>query len=256
MSLLKDLKQACLEEAFSLVYQPQWAVREQQWIGAEVLIRWQHPARGLVPPDEFIPLAENEGLISVITEYVVKQSLYELGEAGIDKLQLSTLTINLSHLVLMDKQTMDNLFAIIESTRFEYPRVVWEITETAAMENIDATLGIMQNSRYQNMDFSIDDFGTGYSSLSRLKRLPLSELKIDRSFIDDIPHDENDAVIVKTILAMAKTLCLNVVAEGVETKEQADFLKNNGCAVIQGYLYARPMAIDDLKQQLQKRPVE
>src|SRR5690606_22871095 len=105
--------------------------------------------------------------------------------------------------------------------------IVWEITETATMENLDTTMTIMQSTRYKNMDFSIDDFGTGYSSLSRLKQMPISELKIDRSFINDIPQDANDAVIVKTILAMAKTLSLNVVAEGVETKQQADFLKEN-----------------------------
>lgn len=250
LSLLRDLKQACEDSAFSLVFQPQWSVLHNAWVGAEVLIRWVHPDRGPVPPDEFIPLAEKEGLIGPITEFVVERSLAELKQAGITRELLPCLSINLSNRVLLNSTTMTRLFDIIDNKCETCPSIIWEITETSAMENLDATLDVMHSNRLQGVGFSIDDFGTGYSSLARLKQLPLSELKIDRSFIDELPQDMNDVVIVKAILAMAKALSLEVVAEGVETQEQADFLTQQGCTNLQGYLYARPMPVGEFKEKL------
>jgi len=141
---------------------------------------------------------------------------------------------------------MTLLHHLIDQRTADLPAVMFEITETATMENLDRTLKAMRSWRERGIDFSIDDFGTGYSSLSRLKQLPLKELKIDRSFIMDLPGDQNDAVITQAILAMAKTLSLNVVAEGVETLEQSDFLQTHGCTMMQGYYYARPMPIQEL----------
>jgi len=252
LGLLRDLKQACEDLTFNLVYQPQWSVLHNAWVGAEVLIRWSHPERGPVPPDEFIPLAEKEGLIGPITEFVVERALTELKQAGITRQLLPCLSINLSNRVLLNNTTMASLFALIDTKCETCPSIIWEMTETSAMENLDVTLEVMHSNRLQGLGFSIDDFGTGYSSLARLKQLPLSELKVDRSFIDGLPHDLNDVVIVRAILAMARTLSLDVVAEGVETQEQADFLTEQGCTSLQGYLYARPMPIDALKERLQQ----
>lgn len=246
MSLLKDLRQACEQGEFSLVYQPQWSPGLQAWTGAEVLVRWYHERRGRVPPDEFIPLAEKEGLIGAITEFVVSRVREELSAAGLTRERLPWISINLSHPVLLDHTVMTRLVETLSPLSEQGPRVMWEITETATMENLEATLEAMTTWCAEGVEFSIDDFGTGYSSLARLKQMPLKELKIDRSFIRDIPEDNNDAVITQAILAMAQTLSLQVVAEGVETEAQADFLRRYGCPVLQGYLYARPMPVAEL----------
>lgn len=253
LSLLKDLRKACDQEAFSLVYQLQWSVKNKCWAGAEVLIRWQHPQRGAVPPDVFIPLAEREGLIASITEFVVRQALNELKSADICRELLPCLSINLSHPVLLNESTMNKLFSFIEGQGVSCPDIIMEITETAAMEDLDATLASMRQWCHGRCNFSIDDFGTGYSSLARLKQMPIAELKIDRSFIQGIPRDQNDAVITKAILGMAQTLSLDIVAEGVETEEQARFLIEYGCSTLQGYWLARPMPVNQLQTLLKDR---
>lgn len=253
LSLAKDLRNAVEQQAFTLVYQPQWSVSTAQWVGAEVLIRWHHPERGWVPPDQFIPLAEREGMIHRLTECVVEQALAELSQARLDRETLPSLSINLSHLTLINTNTMTLLHHLIDQRSSDVPRVMFEITETATMENLDRSLSAMQTWRQRGVEFSIDDFGTGYSSLSRLKQLPLKELKIDRSFIMDLPDDQNDAVITQAILAMAKTLSLSVVAEGVETLEQSDFLRAHGCTIMQGYYYAKPMPIQELSALLTRK---
>lgn len=256
LALIKDLKQACDEMSFELVYQPQWNMAERFWAGAEVLIRWHHPERGYVSPAEFIPLAEEQGLISRITDFVLNRALEEMQGEGIDREWLPRLSINLSHKALLDRRLMQRL---VDQARFDSgrrPDLILEITETAAMENLQATLAAMEAWRQEGIAFSMDDFGTGYSSLAMLKRLPLSELKIDRSFIQDIPHDRNDEVITQTILAMARILALDVVAEGVETADQAAFLTQFGCATMQGFYFARPMPIAELKALLEKDNVE
>ena len=250
VSLLKDLKTACDNEDFDLVYQPQWSVANQCWAGVEVLIRWHHSTRGAISPMTFIPLAERAGIIAPITEFVVKRALSELKASGIYRQTLPCLSINLSHPVLLNHKTMDRLFNFIQKEGDSCPHIVMEITETAAMEDLEATLESMQKWQHENIRFSIDDFGTGYSSLARLKQMPITELKIDRSFIREIPSDQNDIVITKAILAIAQTLSLDVVAEGVETQEQMDFLTEHGCNILQGYHLARPMPIDKLKELL------
>lgn len=246
LALLEDLRIACVEQAFSLVYQPQWSLAQNRWVGAEVLLRWQHRERGFVSPELFIPLAEREGLIDAITEFVFERALYEIGQYPETHKALQNLSINLSHRVLTNESVMNRLFANLSAHRDNRPHIVMEITETAAMENLSDTLGAMEAWQSRGVTFSIDDFGTGYSSLARLKQLPLAELKIDRSFIKDIPGDSNDVVLTRAILAMAQTLSLSVVAEGVETEEQAKFLQSHGCDVLQGYWLGRPVPIEQL----------
>lgn len=250
LALTKDLRQACEEGAFELVYQPQWNVLEERWVGAEVLIRWNHPERGYISPADFIPLAEEQGLIGPITDIVINLAFSELHQAGIRNDQLARISVNLSHLALIERATMSHLLQLTKMQPAHSPALRLEITETATMQNLDAALEAISAWRQEGIEFSIDDFGTGYSSLSMLKQLPLVELKIDRSFIQDIPDDHNDAVITETILAMARTLKLEVVAEGVETDAQAAFLTQHGCANMQGFHYARPMPIEKLAELL------
>lgn len=249
IALLKDLKQACDTHAFELVYQPQWNDANQYWIGAEVLIRWPHPERGYISPASFIPLAEEHGLSSQITDFVMTRALEELDAAGIDHTLLPRLSINLSHNALLDHSLRTRLTRKL-TEQSQSPELILEITETTAMQNLQATLGAIHAWQTFGVTFSMDDFGTGYSSLAMLKKMPLRELKIDQSFIQDIPGNRNDAAITKTILAMANTLSLEVVAEGVETDAQAAFLSDHQCATMQGFYYARPMPISDLKQLL------
>jgi len=251
LALTKDLKQACDDLSFELVYQPQWNMERDLWIGAEVLIRWRHPERGYVSPAEFIPLAEEQGLISRITEFVLSQALKELHQAGIGQHQLPRLSINLSRKALLDHHLMQRMFDRAQFEPEQRPALILEITETTVMENLQTTLAAMEAWRRQGIAFSMDDFGTGYSSLAMLKQLPLSELKIDRSFIKDIPEDRNDEVITQTILAMARVLSMDVVAEGVESADQAAFLTQFGCATMQGFYFAKPMPIGELKVLLE-----
>ncbi|MCP8899698.1 putative bifunctional diguanylate cyclase/phosphodiesterase [Gilvimarinus xylanilyticus] len=252
LSLLEDLRSACVEQAFTLVYQPQWSLKQKCWIGAEVLLRWHHPERGPVSPELFIPLAEREGLIESITEFVFERALYELSNHPEANTALDNLSLNLSYPVLTNETVMNRLFATLTAHDKNRPNIIMEITETAAMENLNDTLGAMKQWQSRGVTFSIDDFGTGYSSLARLKQLPLTELKIDRSFIQDIPGDSNDVVLTRAILAMAQTLSLSVVAEGVETEEQAQFLQSHGCDVLQGYWLGHPVPIEQLKTVLAK----
>lgn len=252
LSMTKDLRQAIDDNGFDLVYQPQWDVHENRWVGAEVLIRWNHPVRGMVPPDVFIPLAEDQGLIGPITDFVISRAFTELEQAGIRRSQLARISVNLSHLALIEHATMSHLLQLTKTQPEDSPALRLEITETATMQNLDVALEAISAWRQEGIEFSIDDFGTGYSSLSILKQLPLVELKIDRSFIQDIPADHNDAVITETILAMARTLKLEVVAEGVETDAQAAFLTQHGCRIMQGYFYARPMPIAELTALLNR----
>ncbi|PTY37406.1 hypothetical protein BGP77_12920 [Saccharospirillum sp. MSK14-1] len=250
LTLTKDLRQAIDDNAFELVYQPQWNVDEKRWVGAEVLIRWQHPQRGYISPADFIPLAEEQGMIGAITDFVINRAFTELDAAGIRQNQLGRISVNLSHLALIEHATMSHLLRLTKTQPADSPVLRLEITETATMQDLDVALKAISAWRQEGIEFSIDDFGTGYSSLSMLKQLPLVELKIDRSFIQDIPDDHNDAVITETILAMARTLKLEVVAEGVETDAQAAFLTQHGCSIMQGFYYARPMPVTELTQLL------
>lgn len=252
LTLTKDLRQAIDDNAFELVYQPQWNVDENRWVGAEVLIRWHHPQRGYISPADFIPLAEEQSMIGAITDFVINRAFSELDQAGIRRNQLGRISVNLSHLALIENATMSHLLQLTKIQPADSPVLRLEITETATMQDLDVALTAISAWRREGIEFSIDDFGTGYSSLSMLKQLPLVELKIDRSFIQDIPDDHNDAVITETILAMARTLKLEVVAEGVETDAQAAFLTQHGCSIMQGFYYARPMPIEELSQLLNR----
>jgi diguanylate cyclase (GGDEF)-like protein len=213
-------------------------------VGLELLLRWTHPVLGPVPPGRFIPIAEETSLILRLGDWVLEQACLtqrRLQAAGYDV----PLSINVSPRQFHQGDFVDRVLAVLERTGADAQQLVFEVTEGLLLGNLERTIPRMEALATRGVRFSVDDFGTGYSSLAYLKRLPLHELKIDRSFIQDTPADPGDTAIVQMILSMARHLGLKVVAEGVENRAQADFLAANGCDAMQGFLFARPQALDD-----------
>lgn len=236
-----DLMQALHTPQLSMYLQPQYD-HTGRVTGAELLARWSHPTRGPVPPTLFIPIAEETGLISHLSEWVLTEAcslLLRLQNAG----ETYPLSINVSPKRLMEPSFLERVQDTLARTNAPGNRLIFEITEGVLIHDIQGTTRRMKELNLLGIRFSIDDFGTGYSNLAYLKRLPLYELKIDKSLVQDIPADSDSSAIAKLILAMAAQLDLRVVAEGVETQEQADFLFANDCHALQGYLLARPMPI-------------
>ena len=243
VALEKDLRTALREQQFVLHYQPQIDAKGQ-CRGAEALIRWQHPQRGMVPPDAFIPLAEDTGLILPIGNWVLATACAQLAAwSSCAELAHLTLAVNVSGRQIRQIDFVEHVLAILAQTGANPERLKLELTESHLLTEVEDTIAKMTALRAKGVNFSLDDFGTGYSSLSYLKRLPLEKLKIDRSFVMDILTDPNDAAIAKTIVALAQTLGLDVIAEGVETEGQRNFLAENGCHWYQGYLFSRPLPL-------------
>jgi EAL domain-containing protein (putative c-di-GMP-specific phosphodiesterase class I) len=252
MKMKTALRQAIDNEEFIIHYQPQVNALTNKLVGVEALARWQHPTLGLLSPDKFIPLAEETGLIVKIDKWVMKTAMKEISkwyEAGLDP---GVLAVNLS----VKQLECDNFFLKIQKRIQKYHfNAEWlelEITEGQMMKKPDEVIRKLTQINDLGIGVSIDDFGTGYSSLSLLKRLPINRLKIDRSFVQDIPTDEEDVAIVKAIIALAGSLNLDLIAEGVETLEQKEFLIENGCVNIQGHYYSRPVPAEKMKEMLLK----
>lgn len=245
LSLGKELRSALAEEAFFLHYQP-LVDGEGGLFGAEALVRWNHPERGSVGPDQFIPVAEETGLIVELGEWVFRKVCRQIREwdSRAKETSIEHVTVNMSARQLRQEDLFERLQAILEETGVSPSRIGLEITETALVENIREVADKIEAIRGLGLRFSIDDFGTGYSSLAYLKRLPLDVLKIDQSFVQDVTHDSSDAAIVQSIIAMASHLSMEVVAEGVETEAQLAYLKRCGCRRFQGYYFSRPLPAD------------
>jgi diguanylate cyclase (GGDEF)-like protein/PAS domain S-box-containing protein len=246
MALDKDLRQAMAQQQLMLLYQPQFNLAGRM-VGAEALIRWQHPERGMVSPAEFIPLAEDTGLIVPMGQWVLQTACEALaqwaGQAATAELFLS---VNVSGRQLRQPDFVQQILSVLAATHAPAHRLKLELTESLLLDNKDDTIAKMSALKAHGVGFSLDDFGTGYSSLAYLKRLPLDQLKIDQSFVHDVATDDKDAAIVRTVVALAESLGLNVIAEGVETAEQRDGLATHGCLHYQGYLYGKPCALDEL----------
>jgi EAL domain-containing protein (putative c-di-GMP-specific phosphodiesterase class I) len=210
----------------------------------EVLLRWTHPLHGAVAPSRFIPIAEDSSLILRLGHWVLEQACriqLQLLAAG----HAIPVSLNVSPRQFHQAEFVEQVLAILDHSGARADLLVFEVTEGLLLENLERTIPRMDALAARGIRFSIDDFGTGYSSLAYLKRLPLHELKIDRSFIEDTPRDPGDTAIVEMILSMARHLGLKVVAEGVETRAQADFLAAHGCHALQGFFYARPQPLDE-----------
>jgi diguanylate cyclase (GGDEF)-like protein/PAS domain S-box-containing protein len=253
-ALASDLRQAWRENQFEIHYQPQ-AGGDGQMIGVEALLRWRHPQRGLVPPDEFISAAEETSLIIPIGRWVLDTACAQLveWEKRPDRRHL-TISVNVSVRQFRDPEFVDQVMAAIEQSGIQPHKLKLELTESLLAHGIDVTIAKMGSLKDMGVALSLDDFGIGYSSLSYLKRLPLDQLKIDREFVKDILTDANDAAIARTIIDLAHSLNLDVVAEGVETEEQRQFLARQGCHSYQGYLFCRPLPIAELEQFMDRLP--
>lgn len=253
LQLEEELRQALREEnGLTLYYQPIFELKTGRVTKLEALIRWQHPLHGLLTPDRFIAIAESNGLIAELDNWVLRRACRDLGELSSHGCEELKIAWNCSPLNLAREELADEIEHALRSAGVAPERLELEVTENALMGNIANTLVLLRQIRALGVSLSIDDFGTGYSSLAYLKRLPLNTLKIDRSFILDIPKATADMEIVQAIIVMAHTLHLQVVTEGVESLEQYDFLERSGCDFIQGYLLSRPVPLNELRPVLEE----
>lgn len=235
-----DLRQALARGELMLHYQPQVDAMTGAMVGAEALLRWNHATRGLIGPNTFIPIAETSGLIVEMGAWVLDEACRQLREWHDQGLQGVTMAVNLSAHQLRDASLVPHVAKVLQRHGLQGSDLELELTESVAMEDPDATIEVLQELRELGVQLSIDDFGTGYSSLSYLKLLPIHRLKLDRSFVKDIETDPNDAAICSATIALAHKLKLAVVAEGVETELQRNYLLGNGCDYLQGYLFSAP----------------
>ena len=242
-ALAYDLRHALEERQFQLHYQPQIA-QDGRVIGAEALLRWQHPERGLVSPGEFIPTAEQTGLILPLGQWVLESAGHQLARwAQQPALADLALSVNVSARQFRQPDFVAQVLAVVEHSAIAPGRLKIELTESMLVRDIEDVIAKMSQLKAHGVGFSLDDFGTGFSSLSYLKRLPLDQLKIDQSFVRDVLSDGHDAAIARTVVSLGQSLGLTVIAEGVETEGQRDFLADNGCHAFQGYLYSRPLPV-------------
>ncbi|WP_306157271.1 bifunctional diguanylate cyclase/phosphodiesterase [Pseudomonas sp. C2B4] len=251
LQLEEELRYALREDTgLMLHYQPIYDLKTGQVSKLEALIRWQHPVHGLLAPDRFISLAEANGLITELDNWVLRKACEDLGDLSRQGCDALKIAVNCSPLSLAREELAGQIERALRNAGVAPQRLELEVTENALMGNIAETLELLRQIRDLGVSLSIDDFGTGYSSLAYLKRLPLNTLKIDRSFIQDIPKSTQDMEIVQAIIAMAHTLHLDVVTEGVETFEQYQFLECYGCDFVQGYLLSRAVPLEELRPVL------
>ena len=235
------------EEQLQLYYQIQ-VDRNQQSIGAEALLRWNHPTRGMVPPAQFIPLSEESVLILEIGEWVLNAACRQLAIwSGSELTRHLTLAVNVSGQQFKQRDFVEKVAGILQLYQADASCLKLELTESVVLNDVTDVISKMQALKGLRVRLSMDDFGTGYSSLSYLKQLPLDQIKIDQSFVRDMTSDQNDAVMVQTIIDMAKNFGLNVIAEGVETEAQKLLLEQLGCLNYQGYLFSKPLPIEQFE---------
>ena len=245
-SLEQDLREALLLNQLSLSYQPLVSARDQHTEGFEALVRWHHPARGLISPVDFIPLAESLGVISEIGDWVVRQACKE----AVTWPSNLSVAVNLSPQQFQKRRILQSVRNAISETGIDPKRLELEITEGSIMTNAESTIHTLKRLKQLGVKLAIDDFGTGYSSLNYLKRFPLDYLKIDRSFVQDITSDDNAGPITGAIIHLSHNLNLKSIAEGVETEAQRDFLKRQGCDEMQGFLFSPAIPSEDLEAML------
>lgn len=247
------LRDAFVKDELVVYYQPQINSVNDKIVGIEALVRWEHPTLGLMYPDKFIPLAEETGLIVELDRMVMKKAASDFSKWHDMGLHKGKLSLNLA----IKQITEDDFIEFVESLIKEHEclaqHLEFEVTESQIMNDPHKSIETLQKLTDMNLHIAIDDFGTGYSSLAYLKRLPINKLKIDKSFVQELPHDAEDSAISKTIISLCQTLNLKVIAEGVETEDQKRFLLDNGCTFIQGYLYSHPISADEMMGLLESK---
>lgn len=247
-----ELRKALERDEFVLFYQAQMNLETKKVVGFEALIRWNHPTKGLVFPDEFIYLAEETGLIIPIGKWVIKTACMQLKQWSEEYPDI-TMAVNLSGRQFKDREVVKLVYDVIEETGINPKNLELEITETIALDDIEYTIATIHELKKIGVNFSLDDFGTGYSSMNYLKRLPVSNLKIDKSFLNTVMEDTCDQKIIQTIITLARNLDLFVIAEGVESCDQEEFLKEANCDKAQGFLYSKPVPKDMAVQFLKNK---
>lgn len=248
------LRKALVNDEFVVYYQPKFDVGSGDICGFEALVRWQHPEHGLIPPVQFIPLAEETSLISHIGTVVLKKTCMQIKEWENQGLGHIKVSVNVVAQQIQRGNLVEEIDQLIEKYEINPSSLELEITESSLMDNTDVARDVLQKLKDRNITISLDDFGTGYSSLSYLGHYPIDVLKIDRSFVMKIGLHTHQEAIVRAILAMGHSLNMTVVAEGVETSQQAEFLKDEGCDMLQGYLMSKPLCLEDATAFLHRAP--
>jgi len=246
----QELTRALERREFEVYYQPQYDIEHENIVGLEALLRWNHPQRGLVSPAEFIPLAEETGLIVSIGKWVLDQACSQIvawRKAKVLGSQKTSVSVNVSALQLKQQDFCDTVKTILEKHNCDGSELVLELTESMLIEDVERCAESLEEIAALGVRVAIDDFGTGYASFRHMLQLPLSYLKIDKSFVDNVVDDQKNADIVTAIIAMAKALGLHVIAEGVENRQQAIQLRESGCTMLQGYLFSKPVPADKMK---------
>jgi EAL domain-containing protein (putative c-di-GMP-specific phosphodiesterase class I) len=251
-SIERDLRTALARKQFTLYYQPKMDIQTGKLVGSEALIRWQHPERGLISPDVFIPVAERCGLIAEVTKWVLDEACRQNAAwqaFGLPKLGVA---VNVSAVDLRRPDLTDLVAGTLMRRGLSPQYLELEVTESMVMRDVDMVIGTLRRLRSMGVGIGIDDFGTGYSSLAYLRRFPVKRLKIDRSFVRDIADMRDGHIIPKVIIDLAHSLGVSVLAEGVETIEQLDILRSLGCDEAQGYYLGRPMPAADFENMLRR----
>ncbi|MBD8496314.1 EAL domain-containing protein [Pseudomonas syringae] len=249
LELESDLRHALEQQEFVLYYQPQFSGDGKRLTGAEALLRWRHPRRGLVPPNDFIPVLEELGLVVDVGDWVLAEACRQLKAWHQARVRVPKISVNISARQFSDGQLGERIAEILRDIGVPPACLELELTESILMREVSEAMQILDGLKNLGLSIAVDDFGTGYSSLNYLKQFPIDVLKIDRTFVDGLPSGEQDAQIARAIIAMAHSLNLAVIAEGVETHEQLEFLREHGCDEVQGYLFGRPMSAGHFEAQ-------
>ncbi len=255
MLMKNEISKAFKNSEFVLHYQPQISIESGKVLGAEALVRWNHSSMGLMYPDKFIEIAESTKQIVELGKLVLEMACSDAKKWIDENSFCGKIAVNVSAVQIKQEDFYEIVTSVLEKTGLSGHFLELELTESYMMQNPNEAIALFKKLKKHGITLSIDDFGTGYSSLSYLKKLPVDRLKIDRSFIMDIPNDKGDMAITSTIIAMSKSLGLSVIAEGIETKEQHHFLKEQGCYEGQGYLYSKPVPEDDFLEFLNTQVV-
>jgi diguanylate cyclase (GGDEF)-like protein len=253
-TLQTELRNAILRSEFVLLYQPQVDLRSGRVFAVEALIRWRHPTLGMIPPIKFIPIAEDTGLIVPIGDWVLHEACRQnkaWQDAGLPPM---TVCVNVSARQFKEKSLIGRVVSALQDSGLEAKYLELELTESLIMQDVEQAVATMKELQALGVQLSIDDFGTGYSSLAALKTFPVARLKIDKSFINDLPNDENDKAVASAVISLGQKLNLRVIAEGVETDDQVAFLRQNNCDEMQGYHFSKPVPAPDIERMLGALP--
>jgi diguanylate cyclase (GGDEF)-like protein len=256
LKLESSLRLALDRRELFLMYQPQMDIATRRIVGLEALLRWQHPELGLVPPDKFIRIAENSGLIVPIGEWVLRTSCFQARKWQEEGLPAVSVAVNVSAVQFRQEDFCDTIKKVLDETGLDPRYLELELTESLLVGDAELTVSVIQELKRMGVTLAIDDFGTGYSSFSYLRRFQVSKLKVDRSFIQHVATNPNDAAITAAIISMAKSLNLKVIAEGVEDEAQMSFLRAHDCDEIQGYYFSKPLTVDKAADKLRSYDLE